>query len=127
MGSKNWIDRTIIEIRVKGSCYMDDPCDVSVSYLELLGGRKTAPNYMNKYHALREAIRKVANQLGANVVRDNPDAHEFYFTLLSSTVRKIEAEVNKKKDEIIASVINEGTPKALINDLYGVQVRTVHS
>ena len=94
-------------------------------YLGLLGEKDTALGHMNKYHALRKAIETVAGQLGTFDVRDNPDSHEFYFTLLSSTIEKIEAEVNKRKAEIIAPIVNPGSPKEFINDLYAVQVRTV--
>ena len=87
-------------------------------YLGLLGEKDTALGHMNKYHALRKAIETVAGQLGTLDVRDNPDTHEFYFTLLSSTLSKIKKEVNERNDEIITSV-------GLNKELYEVQVITV--
>jgi hypothetical protein len=122
----------IVEINVKGSRYLDGVCHVSVPYSQLLGETGTGFSRMIKYfsriikhYRFRKAIKRVASQLGASYVRDNHNTHELYFTLPSSTTRKIEAEVDKRKAEIIAPIVNPGSPKAFINDLYAVFVRTV--
>ena len=124
---QNWIDpAAIIEINVKAKngIYTPSPCHVSVSYLQLSGGTDTAAAHTKKYRALRKPIESVAGELGAFDFRENPNTHEFYFTLSSSTIKEIKAVVNRRKAEILAP-ISKNAPKAFLDDLYPIRVRIV--
>ncbi len=122
---QNWIDPiAMVEIKVKAENgrYTPCPCYVTVSYRKF--EEDTASSHKHKYNGLRKAIEALAGELGAIDFRDNPDTIEFYFTLPSSTIPEIEAEVNKRKAEILTP-LNKNRPEAFLYDSYYLRVSRV--